>query len=174
MTLRDLIMRENSRKNWEKAAETVGSDAKKLAMVMDLFFSANPREIQRSSQVVSMVSDKHPELVQPYLPQMIRRLETNPIDAFKRVTIRLCQFMEIPEELEGEFFERGLAYLKSADEPIAVKAFVMTALRRICEKYPELSAELIPHIELLVAEKASAGIVNRGQKELNQLRNLIS
>jgi hypothetical protein len=88
------------------------------------------------------------------------------------VTVRFCQSVEVPENVEGELFEKGITYLKSAEEPIAVKAFAMTALRRICEKYPELAAELIPHIEILVEEKASTGIVNRGEKELKLLRKL--
>jgi hypothetical protein len=80
--------------------------------------------------------------------------------------------MDVPEGLEGEVFEKGIQYLKSPEESIAVKAFSMTSLRRICKKYPELSSELIPYIEILVDQKASAGIVNRGQKELKLLRAL--
>lgn len=172
MNLRERVLKENSRKNWESVAAYVGTDKKLLAELMQLFFSTNKREAQLSSQVVSDISDRHPELMQPHLEKMIRHLKTNPIDAFKRVTIRLCQFLEVPESVEGELFEMGIDYLKSTEEPIAVKAFAMTALRRICEKYPELAAELIPYIEILVEEKASAGIVNRGEKELKLLRKL--
>jgi hypothetical protein len=72
------------------------------------------------------------------------------------------------------FLRKGIQYLKSPDESIAVKAFGMTSLRRICEKYPELASELIPYIEILVDQKASAGIVNRGEKELKKLRELLA
>lgn len=169
MTVRDHVMKENSRKNWLQSVIFIGTDKKRVTALMQLFFSKDIRQMQVSSQVVSELGDKHPQLIQPYLAKMIANLETNPIDAFKRVTIRFCQFNDVPSELEGAVFNFGIRYLKSADESIAVKAFSMTALRRICEKYPELSAELIPHIELLVEEKASAGIVNRGQKELKKL-----
>lgn len=172
MNLRNQIMKENSRQNWLKSVALIGTNKRLVAETMKLFFSKDNREMQVSSQVVSELADKHPELIQPYLPKMILHLKTNPIDAFKRVTVRLCQFLDVPEDLEGEFFEMGIQYLKSPEETIAVKAFGMTALRRICEKYPELVAELIPYIEILVEEKTSSGIVNRGEKELKILRRI--
>jgi hypothetical protein len=174
MNVRDQVMKENSRRNWLQSVDFIGTDKKRIAELMKLFFSKDIREMQVSSQVVSEMGDKHPKLIQPYLSKMIVHLNTNPIDAFKRVTIRLCQFMDVPEQLEGELFEKGIQYLKSPEESIAAKAFSMTALRRICEKYPELASELIPYIEILVDQKASAGIVNRGQKELKFLRKLES
>ncbi len=173
MNVRDQVMKENSRRNWLKSVDFIGTDKKRVKELMNLFFSKDIREMQVSSQVVSEMGDRHPNLIQPYLSKMILQLNTNPIDAFKRVTIRLCQFMDVPEELEGDLFEKGIHYLKSPEESIAVKAFSMTGLRRICEKYPELASELIPYIEILVDQKASAGIVNRGQKELKLLRKLL-
>jgi len=166
-------MKENSRKNWLVAAAFVGKDPKRVSDLMELFFSKDNREIQVCSQVVSEVSDAYPELILPYLPKMILHLKTNPIDAFKRITIRFCQSVTIPEEVEGELFEHGIAFLKSAEAPIAVKAYAITALSRLCEKYPELAAELIPHIELLLEEKPTPAVANRGEKELKKLRRLI-
>ena len=57
--------------------------------------------------------------------------------------------------------------------PIAIKAFGITVARRICEKYPELANELIPYVEVLVDQKPSAGIVNRGEKELKKLAEIL-
>ena len=174
MNLRDRVLKENSRRNWIASVAFVGADKKLMAELMELFLSKDEREAQISSQVVCMVAEKDPDMIKPYLNKMIKHLSTNPIDAIKRVTMRLFQVMDAPEESEGALFDYGITYLKSAEETIAVKAFAMTALRRICEKYPDLVEELIPHIEILVEEKTSAGIVNRGEKELKKLRKLRS
>jgi hypothetical protein len=107
MKVRDQVMKENSRRNWLKSVDFIGTDTKRIAELMQLFFSEDMREMQVSSQVVSEMGDKHPNLIQPYLSKMIQHLNTNPIDAFKRVTIRLCQFLAVPEEQEGELFEKG-------------------------------------------------------------------
>jgi predicted transcriptional regulator len=111
-------------------------------------------------------------MVRPYLIEMVNGLSTNPVDAFKRNTLRTFQTSEIPEEVEGELFDHCIEYLKSMDEAIAIKAFGMTVARRICERYPELADEVILPVEILISENYSAGVVNRGKKELKKLLKL--
>lgn len=164
-----MILHENSKLNWQKTARFIGSDKNKMHDLMQWFFSNEKRIAQLSAQIMALVYDENPEMVRPYLTQMIQHLSKKPIDAVKRIIIRTFQFENVPEESEGIFFEQALGYLKDADESIAVKAFSMTALRKICEKYPELSVEAIPLIEILVEEKVSPGIVHRGKQELNKL-----
>lgn len=174
MDIREQLLVENSKKNWLRVAEYIGTDRKRFGELMNLYFTDVYRVVQRASQVMSDVSDKHPELMFPYLGRLIENLNDQAIDAQRRNTLRIFQTLPIPEEKEGELFEKSLHLLTSAEEPIAVKAFAMTVLRRICEKYPDLSGEVIPHIEILLEEKVSAGIVNRGGKELKILHALNS
>jgi len=172
MTLREQLLKENSKKNWQLVVLRVGIDKQIFAELMHLYFTDESRVVQRSSQVISDISDVYPELLKPYLGKMIKHLNPTSINAVRRNTMRIFQTVDIPEECEGELFEKGMTYLKSIEEPIAVKAFAMTVLRRICEKYPELCSELIPHIEILVEENVSSGLVNRGEKELKMLRGI--
>jgi hypothetical protein len=172
MNLRDQLLKENSKKNWQLVAKTIGTDKQLFRELMDLYFNDVYRVVQRATQVISDISDEYPELLKPYLSKMVDHLEHGSIDAVRRNTMRIFQFCDVPEEKEGELFEKGIEFLKSAEAPIAIKAFSMTALRRICEKYPELADELIPHIEILVEENASTGLVNRGEKELAKLRKI--
>ena len=169
MQIREQLLKENSKKNWQTVAKWVGSDEKRFDELMHLFFTDEYRVVQRASQAMIDISDVHPHLLHPYLVKLVHHLNTKSIDAVKRNTLRIFQFAPIPAEIEGILFDHGIQFLQSLTEPIAVKAFAMTVLRRICEKYPELSSELIPHIEILVQEKASAGLVNRGEKELKKL-----
>jgi hypothetical protein len=172
MSIRDQLLKENSKKNWQLVAKAVGTDKKLFRELMELYFNDSYRVVQRAAQVISDIADEHPEMLKPYRSKMIDHLEIDSIDAVRRNTMRIFQFCDIPQEKEGELFEKGIWFLKSAETPVAVKAFSMTVLRRICEKYPELSGELIPHIEILVEENASAGLVNRGKKELQKLNAL--
>ncbi len=63
-------------------------------------------------------------------------------------------------------------YLTSCNEAIAIKAFSMTVLRKICEHYPQLTQEVIPTIELIIGENNAPGIQSRGRKELKLLRKI--
>ena len=169
MNLREMILHENSKLNWQTTARFIGSDKSKMHELMQWFFSKEKRIAQLSAQIIALVYDENPDMVRPYLTQMVQYLSENPIDAVKRIIIRTFQFEDVPEESEGIFFDHAIGYLKDADESIAVKAFSMTAIRKICDKYPELSVEAIPFIEILVEEKVSPGIVHRGKQELEKL-----
>ena len=172
MDIRAQLLLENSKKNWQLVAGYIGHDPTRFAQLMEIYFKDVYRAVQRASQVMSHIADEHPQLLEPYLGRLITHLTEQSLDAERRNTLRIFQELPIPEEHEGELFEKALRFLKSAEEPIAVKAFAMTVLRRICEKYPDLSGEVIPAIEILVSENVSAGIVNRGNKELKLLRKL--
>jgi len=159
----------NSKALWIEIFNDIGSDKNKFSMLMDLFLGEDRRLALSSSQPVGMIGEKKPILIQSYLVRMVKHLHTNPIDGVKRNTLRIFQFNTIPDEVEGEFFDLALSYVISISEPVAIKAFSMTVVRKICQKYPELSQEVIPILERLIEESDSAGIRNRGGKELKKL-----
>lgn len=173
MKIEDLILKAGGKHSWDKGLELVKGDKVLQNLVFKEFIGQKKDTILFTSQVVSLLSESNPEVIHPYLEKMIDGLNFNSPDAYKRIVMRIFQTIDVPEKCEGKFFDLGISFLSKMDEPIAVRAFGMTALRRICEKYPELRHELIPHIEKLVTEKVSAGIINRGEKELKRLRKLI-
>jgi len=173
MNIREHLSIENSKKNWEQVVDYVGNDAKRFDELMQVFLNDERFLIQRSSQPVGKIGELHPRLITLYFAALVDYLETKPIDAVKRNVMRIFQFVEIPADLEGRVFDIALGYLASIEEPIAVKAFSMTVLRRLCQKYPDLTTEVIHQIEILVNENVSPGIVGRGRHELKKLRKLI-
>lgn len=172
MNIREQLAKEISRENWNSIGAKIGKEQALFKELMKAFFSADRTIVLSASQVMGDLGEKYPELLKPYRSKLIQYLKTNPADAVRRSTMRIFQIVDIPETDEGDLFDLGIGYLKSSNEPIAVKAFSMTVLRRICEKYPELASEVIPQIEILVEENASAGLVNRGEKELKKLRKI--
>lgn len=174
MNIKVHLLKENSRKNWEEVRDYIGCDSERFEHLIALFLDKDIRVVQRASQPIGMVAEKYPFLVQAYLAEFVTYLQTNPIDAVKRNVMRIFHLKNcvIPEELEGRLFDIALKYMHDMDEPIAIKSFSMTVARRICEKYPELVSEVIPIIELLVQQRVSSGIINRGNRELKILRKL--
>lgn len=172
MDLHAHLLQENSRKNWDQTVAFVLANPSYFDELVQLTHSADQRIIMRASQCVGMIVDKEPNWILPYLHELVNLLDTIKVDSFKRNVMRLFQNVPIPEELEGRLFDYGMHFLQSLDEPIAVKAFSMTVVRKIAEKYPELALEAIHQIEILVRENYSAGVVNRGNKELQKLRKI--
>ena len=170
MDYRRELEKRNSKNLWIEIVNDVGTDKDKFSKLMVLFLGDDKRLALSSSQPVGMIGEKQPQLITPYLVQMIQHLETNPIDGVKRNTLRTFQFNDIPEESEGLFFDLALNFVTALSEPVAIKAFSITVLRKLAQKYPELAQEVIPVVENILEETESVGLMSRGNKELIELR----
>ncbi len=156
-----------------KMVDYVGDDSGRFALVMDCFFHEEMRICQRASWAVSVIAEHQPQLIYPYLEQMLKQLDDPGHNALVRNTIRVFQFIDIPEEMEGEIFERCYNFLIDPKEAIAVRAFSITVLFNIVKKIPELAPELRLAIEDMLPH-GSAGLLSRGKKTLRALKKLES
>lgn len=173
MNLIEHLELENSKKNWHQVIDYVGKDPIKFRAIVQLFIHGEPHIVQRIGQPFGSIVERHPPLILPYLDELIDYLKTNPIDAVKRNCMRSFQWITIPDDQLGDLFDIGMLYLRTQAEPIAVKAFSMTVLRQICTRYPELTNEVIFQLEIILKGETSAGVKNRGEKELKKLKAII-
>lgn len=170
MDLRSEILKENSKPQALKIAHYIGNDPERFYELMQLFLAKEYRVTQRAAWILSHCCDKHPALILPHLSNLISNLKGNPPVAVRRNTVRILQFIDIPEELMGELADHCFKYLSSADEPVAVKVFSMTILANIVKVFPELAQEL----RILIEDQmpyGSAGFISRGNKILKSLPN---
>ncbi|RYF79743.1 MAG: hypothetical protein EOO03_17910 [Chitinophagaceae bacterium] len=116
---------------------------KRFDVLVKLYLSGNYRITQRAVRIISQIADIDPELVQLYLVQIVGSLSTNPSDAVKRNVVRLLQKVDIPQGLQGKVSEHCFAYLQNPKEAIAVRAFSVSVLARICLAQPELTREFL-------------------------------
>ena len=173
MDLKQHLRGRNLKWNWDSISKHCIQHPKDIEQI--LAYCVNEEVIlqQNAGAVLGKIIDLDKKVLLKHQRRMIDNLKLNPHDAVKRATMRVYQWLEIDEEIEGELFDLIIKYLANPEEAIAVKAFGMSAGRRICEKYPELANELLPYVEVLVEQKLSSGVVNRGEKELRLLRKLI-
>lgn len=173
MDIHKQLLDTHSKANTNLITSYIGTDSVLLDELMACFFKNEYRVSQRAAMVVSNCFDQHPILMQPYIEKMILNLESDHIHvAIKRNTIRILQFVDIPEMYQSQLFDRCLSFIRNRNEPIAVKAFSMTIVYNICKQYPELVSEVIPIIENEVNYTESKGIISRGKKVLAQLYRL--
>ena len=86
--------------------------------------------------------------------------------------MRIFNDVAIPEKWQGLAAERAFAFLGSADEPIAVRAFSMTVLFNIGKEQPDLLPELRLMIEDLLPY-GSPGIKSRGRRTIQAIDKLL-
>ncbi len=172
MDLRKQLLTTHSKENTTLIVNYIDGDRERFDKLMKLFLYDEYRVIQRAAWVVGDVARLHPEIVMPYIPEMVENLKKPDVHiAAKRNTLRFLSETEIPEEQWGELAELCFDYLTSIEEPVAIKVFSMTVLLSIVKKVPELKDELYYAIEDQLPY-GTAGFKSRGKKTLKALEKI--
>jgi len=86
----------------EKLIRWIGIDSKRFAQLMKLFLQGDQDISRRSAWVVGHCCERHPELAQPWLKAMIKKMQEPDIhNAIQRNVMRILQYVEIPRSLKG-------------------------------------------------------------------------
>ncbi|MBS4027409.1 MAG: hypothetical protein KGZ58_02130 [Ignavibacteriales bacterium] len=172
MNLREEILKEHSKRQTRKIADYIGNDKKRFRELMDLFFGNEYRVTQRAAWIVNECNENHPQLVQPYLKEMLEYLSTPDLyAAVKRNTVRILTTMEIPGKLLGRVATICFDFLSSPNETIAVKVHSMKVLSTICKKEKDFINELRLLIEQQVPY-ATSGFLACARNTLKELEKV--
>ncbi len=170
-TLRDALLVEQSKRQTFMIKTYVRIQQERFDELVALFLGDEYLVTQHAAGILGYVGKVNPRFLLKHLKDLIYNLQNDVPVAVKRNTLRVLQYVDIPEELQGVLTEICFEFLHSASEPIAVKVFSMTVLGNICKKYPELKHELILSIEAQLPF-ASAGFRARAKKVLKKLSKL--
>jgi hypothetical protein len=150
MKLRETILKVHSKANCMKIVKWVGCDQQKFDELFHLFLNDEYRVVQRAAWPVSYSVELYPQLIKKHFSKLINNLQKPKLHvAVKRNSIRLLQYVEIPEKFIGRVMDLCFSYVSSPDETVAVKAFSLTVLQNLSKKYPEIKNEL----KLIIEER---------------------
>ncbi|MEL6720614.1 MAG: hypothetical protein AAFP82_18060 [Bacteroidota bacterium] len=168
--IRELLLEKHSRDQMLRVVEVIKAEPARAEELMNIFFGEEKLLLQRSAWAIRHLSDQRPDLVEPYLEQMIKNLRrSNLHDAVKRNTVAMLEVFTIPEHMYGEVVSICFDYLADFDTKVAIKCFSMSVIWKICQYEPDLSNEL----KLLIEEQMdyqSNGFKSRGRKILKAMR----
>ncbi len=169
MNIREALLKEHSRQQAEFIAKYVIENPENLNELIDFFLANEYLISQRAAYSVSIIGQWQPKLIFPYFEILVNNLTKKGIhDAVKRATLRIFEKNAFPENLEGIIADTCFKFMKNQLEPVAIKAFSMTILEKIVDKYPELRLELIEVIENSM-DFQTAAFTGRGRKILKSL-----
>lgn len=167
MDIRATLSNGHSKEMRDAIIAYVDKDPQRMASLMDCFFDDNIQINQRSSWPLSFIARKHPQLMQPYHQQMVDNLNNPKHNAVVRNTVRIYEDIEIPESIEGQLFEKCYEYVADPKLPTAIRAFSLTILEKLMNKFPELKHEVLDLIREHLPH-GSAGFQNRAKKILQR------
>ena len=169
MNFHAALKAEQSKALTTKIVAEIIEEPKRIIEIVNLIFDAPYRITQRAAWPLSVIAEKHPELLLDYLPALVKKLEekgNHP--AVNRNIVRALQYISVPEELEGQVLDNCFNLLNSKDEPLAVRCFSMTVIHNLVEKYPEIKHELASSITAQLPHQ-TAGFRSRGRKILKAI-----
>lgn len=170
MVIKTALLQKHSKTNTLLIANYIGDDKRKFASLMKCVLSDDLVIAQRAAWVMSYCCEKHNFLLQPYMTEVIEKLNLNTHDAVKRNIVRLFQTIPLAEMYHANIIDACFKLIASSHEPVAVKCFAITTALRICVLYPEL----IPEFKITIEDQlphATAGFKSRVKKTIESLRN---
>lgn len=143
MNIREALLEEHSKTQCLMIVAYVGYDKRKFAELMEIFLSNEYRVTQRAGWPLSCVAQGYPELINPYLGQLINMLKApGSHPAVVRNITRIFSRISIPKKYHGKIMSACFEFITTPGEPAAVKAFSLATLEKFMEDYPEIGSEL--------------------------------
>ena len=171
MNIKTALLKEHSKKQCAAIVKFIGNDQKKFDELFDLFLHDEYRVVQRAGWPISYCVEKCPDLIKKHFTKLLKNVEKKGIhDAVKRNTVRLLQYVEIPEKFHGQVMDLCFRYISSPTEAVAIKAFSISVLQNLAKRYPEIVNE----IKLVIEERwnyETVAFKTRAKKLLNQFSN---
>lgn len=172
--LRSMVSNISGMKEAEWLAASAVDNPEILKKIIEYSFSDDEKLAFHASWALTKVCDNYPEIIYPYLPEMIETLDKLDNESVRRSLLRsisLSDMKMISNKHHGLLADYCFRMLRSGFSAIAVKAFSMEIIYKLSIIYPELANELSSTINMLQGE-GSAGIIARGRIILKRLSDL--
>lgn len=174
MTEKDLLEIIDSWENLEITIQEIGNRPEYFRILFDIALYNKEQKSWRAAYMVDKIHDKFPELVIPFLKEIIQQLKVEKNSSKKRHFMKLISMNTIQPKYHGFLVETCLKALTSAKEPPAVRVHAMQILFNISEMEPDLKPEILAIIEHEMEYHSTAGIISKGSKLTNKLRKQVA
>lgn len=172
MDIRDQLLQELSRFNMHFIADFCGDSPRKFEMLVRLYIDEKDPVPARAAWVMEIISNSYPELLQPYIGEIISHLSEFTHPGSRRNGLKMLTRSRIPEDYQGSLIDTCFEWIMDGDKTVAVKVFAMQIIENHLSLYPELAYELKGIIEDQW-DKNSAGFKSRGRKVLRNLEKYL-
>lgn len=174
MELQSMVNNMMSMKEAEWVATSAIENPAIFLKLLEYSQSSDRKLAFRASWTLTKVCDKFPEIIYPYLSQIVEALDKLDNESALRSLLRIISFSDleiINSRHHGILADFCFNTLNSGFSAIAVKVYAMEILYRLSLIYPELANELSALIRILL-ENGSAGITSRGRMILKRLAEI--
>lgn len=101
----------------------------------------------RFSWMLGNLCELKPEMLAPVFPYLFSNRNNIQIPNFNRSLAKMCFYVDLPEQLEGEIMSALFEWLVDPKTIVTTKHFCLKALYKLSLKYPAIKSELKLTIE---------------------------
>lgn len=125
----------------------------------------------RAARVADLSCERHPELIRPYLTDMVRYLPELKDMAVKRVFLHILTRHSWVDDEEAlcQMVDTLLMWIRDDNQAIAVRSYALTILENITRVIPELKREIVVVLEESLPYWDSTALQNLGKKTIKRL-----
>jgi len=165
-------------KNYGKAhaldlADVLSRQPERIPELLNIILKEEEPISRRGAWYFSTLFDKHPQLVIPYVDELIANLEMIKSQAILRCFLRTSSRVQIAEQYHAYLIQYSADVIISNKSEIAVKAMAMDIFFQIAKFQPDLFNELEYMIDLIYPE-GSKGIQNKCRSMLKYIEKIRS
>lgn len=169
MDFEDLLF-DSSRRTADIAVSAIGDNPEIFKKFLDFAMQDKGRYAMRAARVVQLATTNHPELIRPYIKEIIFELPAFKNDGLRRNFLKILTepSLNLDEDTLGILVNVSFNYLVSPSEKPAMKVYAMEILCNISQFYPDIRSELISTIEDQLPRSTTA-VKSRGKQVLTKL-----
>lgn len=162
---------DSSRQLADLVVQAIGTDKELFGQAIELAFADLYPLSMRAANVVQKCWEKHPELIFPYLNQIVRKLPEWKVPGVKRCLSKplVSHTDRLDDQSLSLLIDFGFRAMASPAETIAVRAYMLHTLFAVSRSIPEICDELAFCIETHFLHSQSRGLRSLGKKTLRQL-----
>ncbi len=167
------LLFDSSRRTADIAVSIIGKNPQIFREFLDFALQDKGQYSMRAARVVQLSSHNHPELIRPFLKEIIHKLPTYNNDGLRRSMLKLLaeRLLNTDEETKGILVSYAFETLMNPTEKPAMKVYAMDILFKISIEYPGIQPELISTIEDQIP-RSTIAVKSFGKKVLKKLYKL--
>ena len=170
MTKEELVELIDSWENLAYLMHEIARNTEHYQMLMDIALYDNRQKSWRAAYLVDKINDNNPELLQPFLNDIIEQVKNETNESKRRHFLKLISMNDLSKKQQGFLIDFCIKTFTSAKEAVAVRVHAMQILFNISQSVPELKPEVLAIIEHEIENHPTAGIISRGKKLVKKLR----
>jgi hypothetical protein len=166
--LKELLLKGNSRSYTDFVADIVSKRPELVGQLWDIYLSMEEPVSRRAAWIIDTASEDKPDWVEPFLPDLIRKLPVFNHDGLKRHALRMIARLPFPVNTDGELMNITFEWLLSPTESVAVKMYCIQILYRLSATEPDILQELYDTIEFQMSD-GTPGFRSIGSKMMRDI-----